>query len=719
MIPEQELPLELSEFDSVDAAYPAELSRCEEALLGGLPVLVECDKELTPYFYKSVRDRLKNTGRTCLYLDGRASADRAGAMQTGIVSAMVNELREAVRGSVEQALIVLPHLDLLTTSSGGLTTEAKEVIALMYENPTILWLAFKDHSFSVPQVIENLFPHRETIIGIARDRLQYLVTQRECRKFGRGLDLFKLYKYVSGINSVRLRRLLSSLQGEDYPQDPSPAYQQLRRATLVGQLSIPEVDLYKGIGGYHKVKRRLDNEILKLLQAKDRQEEASQVDHIESLIPRGMIFWGPPGTGKTLFAKAMASFIGAAVIVVSGPELKSRWVGESEEQIRQLFVQARTSAPCIIIFDELDSFATARGTYTGSGVEHSMVNQLLTELDGFRDNEMVFVVGTTNFVESLDPALLRPGRFEFHLHIPFPAADDRREIFAIYDQKFALQMSERALDYAVKRTEDRVEGADTLYTGDHIQALCRSLARLRLREQRTDATEVEDVERAMTEYLDRPELTTQEEKVVATHECGHAICALHCKHAPPIDRISILGDLAGSLGFVKYSDPANKYVVTEGSLLDSICVLYGGREAEALLLDDISVGAAQDIETATGIARALVEEYGLGPSSIAVRSYTRYPDSGPERPALSEHSRALLDEAVQSILEMQRQRAHQIIRDHQQELLALREILLEKKVIDCQLLQQVAVGNPGRPAAGAAGTQAAGVTATEEAHGES
>ena len=133
---------------------------------------------------------------------------------------------------------------------------------------------------------------------------------------------------------------------------------------------------------------------------------------MEELIPKGMIFWGPPGTGKTLFAKAMAAGIGAAITVVSGPELKSKWVGESEENLRQIFHQARQSAPSIIVFDELDSFASARGTYTGSGVEHSMVNQLLTEMDGFHKEEMVFVVGTTNFVEILDPgpAASRPLR---------------------------------------------------------------------------------------------------------------------------------------------------------------------------------------------------------------------------------------------------------------------------------------------------------------------
>ena len=176
------------------------------------------------------------------------------------------------------------------------------------------------------------------------------------------------------------------------------------------------------------MKKRLRAEILDVLAFKDRITEADEITRLEELIPRGMIFWGPPGTGKTLFAKAMATAIGAAITVVSGPELKSKWVGESEDNLRQIFHRARQSAPAIIVFDELDSFAAARGTYQGSGVEHSMVNQLLTEMDGFHREELVFVVGTTNFIEILDPALLRPGRFEFHLHIPYPDADDRREI---------------------------------------------------------------------------------------------------------------------------------------------------------------------------------------------------------------------------------------------------------------------------------------------------
>src|SRR5262249_35109405 len=156
------------------------------------------------------------------------------------------------------------------------------------------------------------------------------------------------------------------------------------------------------------------------------------------------------------------------------------------------------------VFDELDSFASARGTYTGSGVEHSMVNQLLTEMDGFHKEEMVFVIGTTNFAEVLDPALLRPGRFEFHLHIPYPDNDDRRAILQIYDQKMRLRMSEEALEYAVRRTgRGYVTATGTPFSGDHLNALCRAVARIRIRDDRSDATNPEDVERGLTEYEER------------------------------------------------------------------------------------------------------------------------------------------------------------------------------------------------------------------------
>src|SRR5262249_12221589 len=270
----------------------------------------------------------------------------------------------------------------------------------------------------------------------------------------------------------------------------------------------------------------------------------------------------------------MASAIGAAITVVSGPELKSKWVGESEERIRQIFHRARQSAPAVIVFDELDSFASARGTYTGSGVEHSMVNQLLTEMDGFHKEEMVFVIGTTNFAEILDPALLRPGRFEFHLHIPYPDADARREILRIYDRKMGLKMSEDTLESAVKRTRFYVPGAaeGTHFSGDHRNALCRPMARCGRRAGRTDETTAEDVERALTEWHKRPPMTPEEEKVAATHEAGHAVVALFTPNSQPIERISLLDDVMGATAYVLSQESPHKYIITRAQYLDGICV---------------------------------------------------------------------------------------------------------------------------------------------------
>jgi len=442
------------------------------------------------------------------------------------------------------------------------------------------------------------------------------------------------------------------------------------------------VNLEQDIGGYGEVKERLRAEILAILAAKDRLSDPAQIERIEALIPRGMIFWGPPGTGKTLFAKAMATVLNAAVTVVSGPELKSKWVGESEENLRAVFMKARQCAPSVIVFDELDSFASARGTYTGSGVEHSMVNQLLTEMDGFRREELVFVVGTTNFVESLDAALLRPGRFEFVLHIPYPNREDRRAILTVHDRRLGLELTDAAFDHACKRTGEPVPGPSggTPYSGDHLQALCRQLARTRLREGLSGPTHPADIDRAIEQYLDLPKLLAAEELVVATHEAGHAVVALLCKHASPIDRISIRGDIGGALGYVQHADPAHRYVVTYAQLRDRMCTLFGGREAECLVLDDVSIGSASDLDYASSIARAMVEEYGDGGVELGIGRWAhRREDRGTPT---SEQARGRVDDAIKVILERERARAKQLLEANRPLLIALRDLLLEKKVLD-------------------------------------
>jgi cell division protease FtsH len=696
IIPEAQLPASLNPQEAVEAAYTAELAEVAGQLGRGLPTLIECDKELAPYLFVNLRARLRDQNLRCVYLDGRPrEADQqSGPMPVGLIGTMISQLREAVRGAVERRVVVLPHLDLLTTSQGGLTGEAREVIPLLYENPELVWLGFKDPSFPLPKVIENLFPHRTSILGTSRNRLRHLVTQRESRKFGRQFNPWQLYKFVSGVNAVRLRKLLSTLEGEDYPAEPRQAYRHLRQATVSGAMEIPDVDLDRDIGGYVKTKKQLRQEILDVLQRRDQSTNPDEIARLEDLIPKGMIFWGPPGTGKTFFAKAIATSIGAAITIVSGPELKSKWVGESEENLRQIFHKARQSAPSIIVFDELDSFATRRGSYTGSGVEHSMVNQLLTEMDGFHKDELVFVVGTTNFVESLDPALLRPGRFEFHLHIPYPDDDDRREILKIYDRKMKLQFTEEAINYAVRRTgEFFMTPTGTPFSGDHLNALCRAVARVRLRDNLTGPTTPKEVERGMTEYEEKVEVSDKDAVLVAVHEAGHFVVSLFCPHHPPPERVTIQSEMPWAPFYTGYKkDDTRKVGYSRAELYDRLCVLYGGIEAERLLIGEISTGASafgdprSDLFRATQLATMLVEACGMSNLTAPLRVFR---DVKGDRDIISGHMAEQIDRQVNTIIVEAQARAAKILADHRDELVRLRDELLEKKTIEPDRVNQI------------------------------
>ena len=699
LTPESELPTALEIPQAVEAAYAAELAQIAGSLRRGLPTLVECDKELAPYLFMNVRGRLKENNVRCIYLDGRPKeTEQSGTVPMGLIGTMISQLRDAVRGATEKRVVVLPHLDLLTTSQGGLTGEAREVIPLLYENPELVWLGFKDPSFALPKVIENLFPHRLSILGTNRNRLKNLVTQRESRKFGKPFNPWQLYKFVSGVNAVRLRRLLSTLEGEDYPAEPKHALRQLRQATLSGTMEIPEVYLDKDIGGYAKTKKQLKQEILDVLAKRDNATNPDDVTRLEELLPKGMIFWGPPGTGKTYFAKAIATAIGAAITIVSGPELKSKWVGESEENLRQIFHKARQSAPSVIVFDELDSFATRRGSYSGSGVEHSMVNQLLTEMDGFHKEELVFVVGTTNFVESLDPALLRPGRFEFHLHIPYPDDADRREILKIYDAKMRLEFSPEAFDYAVRRTgENFLSNTGTPFSGDHLNALCRSVARIRLRDDIQGPTNSKLIERGFNEYEEKVDLSDKDAVLVATHEAGHFVVSLFCPHHPPPERVTIQSEMPWAPFYTGYKkDDTRKVGYSRSELFERLCVLYGGIEAERLLIGDVSTGASGmgspqgDLFRATQLAKMIVEVCGMSNMAAPLRVFR---DEKGDREVLSGLLAESIDRQINTIVVEAQSRAAKILSDHKAEMVSLRDELLKDKTLEAErvgkLIQEV------------------------------
>jgi cell division protease FtsH len=699
-LPLSQLPIELRVEDAVDAACAKDIAFVEERLLAGQSVLVECDKELVLHLTLALRARLKQRvspsgakAPRMIVVDGRGGPDDPPA---GALTRMINQLGNAVRGAAERSVVVLPHLDVLTTTHTGLTLEAREAIPLLYENPDVCLLGFRDPSFEVPKVLLGVFAARREITGIPREALPQLITQREARAISTTeFDPFGLYKYVSGLNPVRCRRLFADLAHRVEAPPGRPATQQiygeLRRQTASEDVELPRVDLERDIGGYAEVKTRLREELIDLVVRKDTLKSESDIKAVEDLLPRGVIFYGPPGTGKTYFAKAIATAMNATVIVVSGPELKSKWVGESEENLRRVFRRARQAAPAVVVFDEIDAFATARGTYQGSGVEHSMVNQLLTEMDGFRKNEMIFIVGTTNLLESVDAALLRPGRFEFLIEIPAPGADDRKAIVDIYDEKMELHLSDDVKAHLVRRTDDWADRARALpYAGDHLYAACRALKRRQLRTGATPLTN-DDVDRALQRKTKRNVvLSAHEERAVAVHEAGHALLAMLLPGARPPERVSITQDREGALGYVLRAAHTRPYATTTADMRAEICVGLGGMEAERLVFGDVSIGAGSDLQQCTRIARAMVEGHGMI-DAVAPRVLLDDGDRASEQ--WSEQRRARVDDAVDGLLVDERKRAAETLRANRALLDELVALLLERRVLDGTTLSTLRPGH--------------------------
>ncbi|MEM1347601.1 MAG: AAA family ATPase [Myxococcota bacterium] len=700
-IPIERLPAQLTYDEAVEAAYREDLDWIEEKLSSRLSVLIECDKQLANYVYKALRKRFKSSGGPRLrLLSGHPRApDPDNPMQASatLTQRILDELRESIYGARDDGILAITHLDILTTTTrSSLNVETREAAAIMYENPDLVFLGFVDPGFEIPSVIEKVFTVKCSLVGIARDKLPQLILQREARKFGvEEFNPYQLYKYVSGLNAVRCRQIMAQLESRvDFdpavPGSVDAIYADIRRLTLLGDLEVPRVDLDSDIGGYAKVKDKIRKEILDLLLMKEASNSAEEIKAIEEIVPKGMIFWGPPGTGKTFFAKAIATALNATVTIVSGPELKSKWVGESEENLRRVFAQARKSAPAIIIFDELDSFASARGTYTGSGVEHSMVNQLLTEMDGFRKEELVFVVGTTNFEQSLDPALMRPGRFELSINIPYPDKEDRKEIVSIYQKKFGLHIDEEVFEHILTRTEGHADASRGIrYSGDHLYALMRGLKREQLRRgvAELEVTQ-EDVDKVIGRRKSRTvKLDEHEKSIVAIHEAGHAILAYVLPHSPSVERVTIDSELEGALGYVMHEVANNKHMHSRAELLDNICVALGGREAELMTLGEITTGCSNDLHQATAIASYMVEELGMS-ENLGVRTYRNDPRMEDnelarilKRRDVAESTAAKVDMEIKGILDTQLARCQDMLKTYSDEHAKMVEILLEKKTI--------------------------------------
>ena len=420
----------------------------------------------------------------------------------------------------------------------------------------------------------------------------------------------------------------------------------------------------------------------------------SKYNSLGARIPKGVLLVGPPGTGKTLLARAVAGEAGVPFFSISGSDFVEMFVGVGASRVRDLFDKAKKNHPCIIFIDEIDAVGRQRGAGLAGGhdAREQTLNQLLVEMDGFGANEGVIMIAATNRPDILDPALMRPGRFDRQVMVGYPDIKGREEILRVHAKGKPL-----APDVVLSTIAKSTAG----FTGADLENLLNEAALLAARKNHRAIT-MEEIEEATIKVVVGTEkksrvMSEKEKKLTAYHEAGHALATYYCKTQDPVHQISIIPrGMAG--GYTMHLPTEDRSYKSRDEMREELVVLLGGRVAEALVLDDISTGASNDIERATKIARAMVTKYGmsekLGP--ITYGSDDSNPFLGKEMGHISNYSEQTaseIDEEIQSIISTAYQKTEQILRDHIDELHRLAGVLYEKEKIDGVEFQQVMDGN--------------------------
>jgi cell division protease FtsH len=343
--------------------------------------------------------------------------------------------------------------------------ELNDVVYWLTEFADVVKLAFWDPVYALPKIVEDLFPNRVSLQIFSREALWRLVAPVEARKISPSAEHFTLasqlalYQYLSGTNVVDVRRILRSVPEQNFPdcrelRDADKVFQHIRERTSPGAVQ-PTAE-WGQVAGYENLRRELNRQVLFPVRLRYAASDEVSLRQADALIPRGVILYGAPGTGKTEWAKWLARELGATLLVIHGPELKHRLVGETEAAIRRIFAQARRAAPSIILIDELDALTPSRES-SQSNFEASMVAQFLTEMDGLHKDEAVLGVGTTNRLEAVDEAFKRPSRFGVRIEVGYPESDDRKAILLHYNKQFALGLTDESISWLVDATEGALD----------------------------------------------------------------------------------------------------------------------------------------------------------------------------------------------------------------------------------------------------------------------
>ncbi len=402
---------------------------------------------------------------------------------------------------------------------------------------------------------------------------------------------------------------------------------------------------------------------------------------IGAKMPKGALLVGPPGTGKTLLAKAVAGEANVPFFSISGSEFVEMFVGMGAAKVRDLFKQAAEKAPCIVFIDEIDTIGKKRdgaGGFSGNDEREQTLNQLLTEMDGFDGSKGVVILAATNRPDSLDPALLRPGRFDRRIPVELPDLKGREAILKVHAAKVHMGPN---IDYnAIARAASGASGAE-------LANMVNEAALRAVRQGRTEVTQAdleESIEVVVAGYQKKNKILSDKERlIVSYHEIGHALVAALQKHAAPVTKITIVPRTSGALGYTMQVDEGERNLLSREELEDRIATLTGGRAAEHLIFGSVTTGASNDIEQATKLARAMITRYGMSDSfgMVALETNTNQYLGGDASLSCAPETASEIDRQVVALVQKQYDKAEGLLRENVGKLHELAKFLNEKETI--------------------------------------
>jgi cell division protease FtsH len=567
------------------------------------------------------------------------------------------ELAEkVVNGSVESINIADDNLTI-TLKDGTTLRARKEPGSTLYENLSLLGVTPEDL-----QSVES------KVVGPSPFALL-------------GNWLFILLPFVL-IGWFAIMMMRSMRSGQDQAMSFGRS-----RARMVN-IDTPSV-VFDDVAGMQENKQELE-EIVEFLK------EPEKFIRLGARVPRGVLMIGPPGTGKTLLARAVAGEAGVPFLSISGSEFVEMFVGVGASRVRDLFTKAKQVAPCIIFIDELDAVGRMRGTGLGGGHDEreQTLNQILVEMDGFENDTNIIIIAATNRADVLDPALMRPGRFDRKVYVTRPDVKGRKEIIDVHTKGKPI-LPDADIEALAKITPG--------FSGADIENMVNEAAILAAR-RGSSGISMPDFQEAIEKMAMGPErrsrvITPKEKEVVAYHEAGHAVTMYHLEHSDPVHKITII-PRGGAGGYVMpLPESSDTFLHSREFFEDRIVVSLGGRAAEEIVFNRITTGAASDLQTVTELARDMVTRFGFS-DRVGLRVYGDNPDmvflgrTLSESRDYSEDTARVIDEEIKRIIDRAYDRARQIIKEHFEQVKLLAETLIEVETLDRETFENLMQAMP-------------------------